>query len=91
MFNHIQLFVALLKADGSYEGYTDSDGNEYTGERGSFTIIDKFIGICSSAEALLDVSQTCTRVRTHIPTINAHSHGILIVVTRIRVRTPIYA
>ena len=35
----------VQQADGTFEGYTDSEGNEFTGDRGSFTITDKFIGI----------------------------------------------
>jgi hypothetical protein len=39
------------QSDGSYEGYTDSAGNEFTGERGSFDITDNFVGIMAACIA----------------------------------------
>jgi hypothetical protein len=45
MFAHVRLLVSLLKDDGSFEGYTDSEGNEYTGDRDEgFVVTDKFSG-----------------------------------------------
>merc|ERR1712205_296224 len=43
MFAMVRKLVCLFKADGSFEGYTDSEGNTFSGEREEgFTIVDKF-------------------------------------------------
>ena len=48
MFAHVRQLVAL-----AYEGYTDSEGNVFSGDRGSFDITDKFSGICPAEHSLV--------------------------------------
>ena len=52
MFNHIRQLVAL-----AYEGYTDSEGNVFSGDRGSFDITDKFSGTYRAHSGLLCCAQ----------------------------------
>jgi hypothetical protein len=52
MFADVRQLIAL-----AYEGYTDSEGNVFSGDRGSFDITDKFSGI-KSCRAFTQVSES---------------------------------
>lgn len=63
MFATVRKLVCLFKADGSFEGYTDSEGNTFSGEREEgFTIVDKFSGVGACCPAC-DNNRTLTHSR----------------------------